>query len=128
MVQNVAPKRLLLRNSISPATSIPSAPVPNATGTNRLALMLKSSALASPSMRTENPNANTPSGTPLAAASGAGAGSGAGVVVDMAASLSQLASSSLRTSSMNLMSTGLAPPPAKWPHTPGITLNSPLGM
>ena len=38
------------------------------------------------------------------------------------------ASSSLSTSSMNLMSTGLAPPPAKCPQTPGMTRSSPLGM
>jgi hypothetical protein len=32
-----------------------------------------------------------------------------------ACDLPQLARSSLRTSSMNLMSSGFAPPPAKWP-------------
>ena len=52
------------------------------------------------------------SGTPLAAlgATTAGACGGTGQ-----ADLPQLARSSLRTSSMNLMSSGFAPPPAKWP-------------
>jgi hypothetical protein len=40
----------------------------------------------------------------------------------------QPASSSLRTSSMNAVSTGLTPPPAKCPHTPGITRSSAFGM
>lgn len=35
---------------------------------------------------------------------------------------------SLRPWSMNAVSTGLAPPPAKWPHTPGMTRSSALGM
>src|SRR5215207_2581881 len=64
---NVAPNRLPLRSSASPPTSIPSAPVPNATGTKRFASSWMISALASDSAMTEKPNAITAIGTPLAA-------------------------------------------------------------
>src|SRR5215207_10567357 len=115
---NVAPNRLPLRSSASPPTSIPSAPVPNATGTKRFASSWMISALASDSAMTEKPNAITAIGTPLAASwkylggSGGAAVGGTSAAVAMTV-LPQLASSSLRTSSMYLMSTGLAPPPAK---------------
>ena len=52
------------------------------------------------------------SGTPLAASVAIAADACGGT--DMA-DVTQLARSSLRTSSMNLMSSGFAPPPAKWP-------------
>jgi hypothetical protein len=40
----------------------------------------------------------------------------------------QPASSSLSTPSMYRVSTSFTPPPAKWPHTPGITRSSALRM
>src|SRR5262245_24026746 len=92
---NVAPNRFPLRNSMIPPTSIPSAPVPNATGTKRLAWRLNSSALAIESTITENPNPNTASGTPLATASGgasAAAGAAGGVGSATADTVSSLLS------------------------------------
>ena|SRR5215207_419074 len=37
-------------------------------------------------------------------------------------------SSSFKALSINSMSSGFKPPPAKWPHTPGITRSSAFGM
>ena len=65
-VAKVAPIKFPLRNSRSPPTSIPSAPVSNAMGTKIPAWMLMVSALASDSAMTEQPNAMAAIGTPLA--------------------------------------------------------------
>src|SRR5215207_5676025 len=75
---------------------MPSAPVPNATGTKRLASSLMISAFASDSAMTEKPNAITAIGTPLAASWKYLGGSGRAAVGGTSAAVAMSSSPSAR--------------------------------